>query len=858
LGKHFWELWQHLSLRSQMLLVIVIGSLLPMIAACGLLAFQTAASFHREALVTLDQTVDAVTALTEGATGPQAVPYTFASGRKAPGSPLPDLQALSNEIRAIAIGKTGFPCVIDAQGRIVAGPDFALRDPSVFSFLAGLKGPGAIVLRNGEGRRWMINIGQPIHGLRAVALEKEQDVIDRIHRFCLQMALAVGTLLVLMVWASVFLISAVLTPVQELTEAAEKLKEGAWNTRVRIRRNVEWGALGHAFNDMASQLGDQYLQIEKEVQRRTAQLSLENAERKQAEESLRLKQNELEAMNEASPLGIFATDSQGLCTYANQLLHDIFEGSPILGSGWVTLIHPEDRSAVVEKWQAAVRENRAFESAHRILPRRDRVRWISAKAAPMKGASGIIGYVGTVEDVTENKLVEQRLIAQAELTRALAHARKFEDVHAEVLQLFCEAGHWDLCEVWLIDSRAQKLTLSCMWGAPYLPLQEIDQLQRASSFSSGVGLPGKALNSKEPVWMPDLNVEADSHLKAMAGYGFRHGLAIPMILSTEIIGVITLYARRNIDFDSRLLKVLGTWSSEVVQFIARIDAEKEREAMELELRHAQKMESIGQLAAGIAHEINTPTQFISDNTRFLKDSFQDIGRLMNHYDQLLQQSKKENVSLDIVSKTEAVAREIDIDYLNAEVPKALQQSLDGLERVSRIVRAMKEFSHPGTGEKTLVNLNQAIESTLLVASNEWKYVAEIETHLDPALPVVRCLPGEINQVILNLVVNAAQALAEMLGENSPCKGKISIATGICDEWAEIRIADSGPGIPEKHRARIFDPFFTTKAVGKGTGQGLAIAHAVIVEKHGGTLSFETAEGVGTTFLIRLPMEPGQP
>jgi signal transduction histidine kinase len=194
----------------------------------------------------------------------------------------------------------------------------------------------------------------------------------------------------------------------------------------------------------------------------------------------------------------------------------------------------------------------------------------------------------------------------------------------------------------------------------------------------------------------------------------------------------------------------------------------------------------------------------------------------------------------------------DSGYLLEEIPKAIEQTLEGVTRVSRLVGAMKEFSHPGTKEKIPLDLNHAIENTITVARNEWKYVADLETEFDPLLPLISCQPGEFNQVTLNLIVNAAHAIADVVGKGGSTKGKIKIQTRDSTEWVEIRIQDTGSGIPEKVRARVFDPFFTTKEIGKGTGQGLAIARSVIVDKHGGTIHFETEEGKGTTFIVRLP------
>ena len=196
----------------------------------------------------------------------------------------------------------------------------------------------------------------------------------------------------------------------------------------------------------------------------------------------------------------------------------------------------------------------------------------------------------------------------------------------------------------------------------------------------------------------------------------------------------------------------------------------------------------------------------------------------------------------------------DIDYLLSEVPRAIRQALEGVERIAKIVQSMKEFAHPGPAEKQSVDLNRAIESTVTVAQNEWKYVAELETDFDTALTPVPCLLGEFNQVILNMIINAAHAIADVVGDGSRGKGQIRIATRLAGEWAEVRISDTGTGIPEGARAKVFDPFFTTKEVGKGTGQGLAISHTVVVERHGGQLTFETQEGVGTTFVVRLPLK----
>ncbi|RMH37772.1 MAG: response regulator [Nitrospirae bacterium] len=282
----------------------------------------------------------------------------------------------------------------------------------------------------------------------------------------------------------------------------------------------------------------------------------------------------------------------------------------------------------------------------------------------------------------------------------------------------------------------------------------------------------------------------------------------------------------------------------------------EHKQMEAQLALAQKMESIGQLAAGIAHEINTPTQYVSDNLRFLQESFAAIQTALDALEELYHTVCTGTVNPSTMEQAKTALEAADLDYMREEIPTALKQSLEGAERVASIVRAMKDFSHPGLIEKKPTDLNKAIHSTVTISRNEWKYVADLVTDLDPALPLVPCLPGELNQVLLNLIVNAAHAIAEVVSPDGDQKGTITVSTRVDGEWIEIRVADTGPGIPPAIRNKIFDPFFTTKQVGKGTGQGLAIAHDVVVKKHGGQITFETEVNQGTTFIVRLPLHDG--
>ncbi|MCA9738384.1 MAG: histidine kinase, partial [Gemmatimonadetes bacterium] len=287
-----------------------------------------------------------------------------------------------------------------------------------------------------------------------------------------------------------------------------------------------------------------------------------------------------------------------------------------------------------------------------------------------------------------------------------------------------------------------------------------------------------------------------------------------------------------------------------IHVVAAAD-QRERRQLELELRHAQKLESVGQLAAGIAHEINTPMQFIGDNARFLQGSFTDLLSLVDLYRDTLATVELASGPRTRIAELED---EVDLEFLQQRVPQAFARTLEGVDRVSTIVSAMKAFAHPGH-DKVATDINLALQTTLTVARNEYKYVADVVTDFGD-IPLVPCYAGDMNQVFLNLVLNAAQAIEERnVGREE--RGALTLRSWRDGEFVVVSVSDTGTGIPEAIHHRLFEPFFTTKPVGKGTGQGLAISYAVVVEKHGGSLRFETTPGEGTTFFVRLPIQdPG--
>jgi signal transduction histidine kinase len=277
-----------------------------------------------------------------------------------------------------------------------------------------------------------------------------------------------------------------------------------------------------------------------------------------------------------------------------------------------------------------------------------------------------------------------------------------------------------------------------------------------------------------------------------------------------------------------------------------------RQSLEADLHRARKLEAVGQLAAGIAHEINTPTQFVGDSLRFLSTSCKDVLGVVERYREAIGKLADQPDATALVDEMRAAEEKADLTYIEQEAPGAFERAREGIARITSIVGAMKEFAHPDQRQKAKVDLNHALESTLVIARNEYKYVAEVETDFG-AIPPVLCHLGDVNQVFLNLLVNSAHAVAEVV-KASDTKGRIRVRTRQEGHCVRVEIADTGCGIPEAIRERVYDPFFTTKEVGRGSGQGLAIAWSIIVEKHGGTLSFDSEVGKGTTFKITLPID----
>jgi PAS domain S-box-containing protein len=536
--------------------------------------------------------------------------------------------------------------------------------------------------------------------------------------------------------------------------------------------------------------------------------AIDISKRRQAEEALRQSRTVLANVLDSVPQSIFWKDREGTYLGCNAVFAQaagLPSAEAIVGKTDFDLPWPREEAEAYRADDAEViQHNRAKCHIVEPLQQADGSRlWIDTSKVPLTDqAGGVSGVLGVYEDITERKAAENAL--------RIAHNESelyFNSVPSILIGLDSQGriGRWNF-------------TAATTFGL------------------SEAAVRGKLLKDCGITW---LRADAESEVDSWLGLtGARRCDDLPFDKNGEkhFLGLTIL----PVNFASGEHAGLLITGADVT----------ERKHLEEQLRQAQKLEAIGQLAAGIAHEINTPTQYVSDNATFLKESWPGLCNLLHLTQALCTECSAGCNSQETLQRVKRCLEIADLDYLLEEIPRAIDQSLQGLQHVAKIVRCMKEFSHPDSSSKALVDLNRAIETTITIARNEWKYVAEVVTQFDPSLPPVSCFVGEFNQVILNLIVNAADAIRENVAESQ--KGKITIATCQKGGFVEVSVSDTGGGIPQEIRSRIFELFFTTKEVGKGSGQGLALAHAVIVKKHAGKIWFETELGKGTTFFLQLP------
>jgi PAS domain S-box-containing protein len=518
----------------------------------------------------------------------------------------------------------------------------------------------------------------------------------------------------------------------------------------------------------------------------------------QRDQDDRITQARFHAFMDNTPMICALKDAHGILLYANKTCERHFPHLPTLGGAMSFAWLPPEIAGTREEDAAMLASGQAVATVRTVpLPGGQR-HWLIYRF-PVPDAKGTLVGLSAL-DITERREVEEAMARQALILETILDAVIVTDLAGRVTG--CNAA-----ATALFGFSRQELE-----GKPPLPwrLENAEvSLERILASAASTGR-----------WSGDL--------------AFRTKDGADGVCETVIVP-------------------LRDEASDVTGLIAVSRDMTERRALERQMHESQKLEAIGQLAAGIAHEINTPNQYVTDNVHFLEGAFQDLLEAASQLRALVEPAREHASLAAPVAHAEAALRAAEIDYLATEVPSALRQSLDGLRRIAEIVKGVKAFAHPGSGAKTGVDLNATLGNVISMARNEWKYVAVVETSFAPDLPPVPCHAGEIDQVFLNVLVNAAHAIADVATQRPEGHGRITVSTRRDGDHVEVRIADDGPGIPPDVRPRIFDPFFTTKPVGRGTGQGLAISHRLVVERHGGSLSFETEIGRGTTFVIRLPL-----
>jgi len=510
---------------------------------------------------------------------------------------------------------------------------------------------------------------------------------------------------------------------------------------------------------------------------------------------------------------------------------------------WFRLIHPEDQHVMRDAAQAAAAGIDLFTVEYRVFWPDGSIHWISTTGTDILDEEGNpVRVTGVNCDITDRKLAESCVAeAHAETLRAKEELQSANDQLEETLsnaRYLIEAAAREIYEKDVLI----RAIPSIMIGVDQYDLVTHWNDAAAEVFGiSEESAIGKRFWASGIRWDWEAVNEAIKTCRATSKSVRLDDFRFVRPDSSNGVLIVAITPVPGGESDQMRLLVLGVDMTE-------------RRMLESQLAQGRRLEGIGQLAAGVAHEINTPTQYIGDNTRYVADAFRSVQSMLGKFNELLAACQAGDVPPDLVESVAKAYADKKLDFLVTEVPAAIEDTLDGVQRVTQIVQGMKQLSHPGGQEKSALNINRAIEGTVTVARNEWKYVAQMELDLDPDIPPVFCLPGEFNQVILNILINASHAVADAVQRRDDGEqGRIKVSTKLDGDFVDISIADSGTGIPEAVQPRIFDPFFTTKEVGKGTGQGLAIAHTIVVDKHGGSIRFETEEGKGTTFIIRLPI-----
>ncbi len=544
-------------------------------------------------------------------------------------------------------------------------------------------------------------------------------------------------------------------------------------------------------------------------------------ERVRAAVALQASESRYRATFKDASVGLALADATGNFVEVNSAFVIMlgYSNDELVGKNFSELTHPDDVAKSIRAHQALLDGRDVTRMEKRYLRKDHGVVWVDVNVAALRDSAGkVIQFVTHVVDISKRKRMEEKLRSEEASLRGAEQAAK---ASSEFLNTILNA-----------------IPVPIFYKDTEGHFTGINQAYEKFFGKTCEDLLGKTVFDIFP------QVEAKTYYEQDLELLQQQGTKLYSVQLTDGRGVshdVLAHKATFADHNGHVRGLLG----------ALIDI-TDRKRVEDELGHARKLEAVGQLAAGIAHEINTPAQYVGDGIYFLKEVYDSCLQLLIKYQGALEALERIGTHAALVNEIREFENEIDLQYIQANVPGSFDRCADGISRISTIVRAMKEFSHPDQREKSPGDINQALQSTLIIAKNEYKYVANVETALGE-LPPVLCHLGDLNQVFLNLIVNAAHAIGDVISKEGE-KGQIRITTMQVDHSVQIDITDSGSGIPESIRDRIFEPFFTTKEVGKGSGQGLAIARSIIVDKHGGSLTFKSEVGRGTTFTIRLPLD----
>ncbi|WP_419783809.1 PAS domain S-box protein [Maridesulfovibrio sp.] len=519
--------------------------------------------------------------------------------------------------------------------------------------------------------------------------------------------------------------------------------------------------------------------------------------RKTVEHELAESERRFKGIAKASPVGIMITDTHGEIQYVNKRMVKICESTreELMSESWTKKIHPEDQTELENNWYKTV-PALSNKAEFRIIRKNGQPRWVLGQLVELEDNHTMTGYVITITDITNVKEAQQE------------HRRLSTAIHqaAEAIIITDTSGIIEY-----VNPAFERIT--------------------GYSAAEAIGMNPSILKSGEhdDYFYTEMWVKITQG-KTWTGRFINH----------------TKSGKRYTQ--EATITPVKNENGQIVSFVGVAKDISQQLMVEAQLRQAQKLESIGELAAGIAHEINTPTQYVTTNIKFLDESFGELIENLNKIKNI--RSNLNNSSIEeLAADLNQMIDDDNISYLAEDIPNAINESEEGLRRISEIVKSVRQLAHPGETRKGYYSLNEIINDAVTVSANEWKYIADIELDLEPDLPEIPCLKGEMGQVVLNLIVNSAHAIEEKKQQD---KGTIAISTFLEEDSVVLKIKDNGCGMSQSVIERAFDPFFTTKQVGKGTGQGLAITHNVIVTAHSGSIQIDSKEGEGTTLTIKLP------